>query len=117
MLIHLSNDKNYGFILRDILLDKLNAKRQKRQEKRSKMEMETQHVVTLPRKSRSSTSSFAFTTGATSNTLNGQTTVGVNRSASSSSMYKSKKKKGDKDSRRKLTKDDISLPSNFRLNS
>ncbi|XP_046824516.1 neural Wiskott-Aldrich syndrome protein-like [Vespa crabro] len=100
--------------LRDILLDKLNAKRQKRQEKRSKMEMETQQLVTLPRKSRSSTSSFAFTTGATSNTLNGQTTVGVNRSASSSSMYKSKKKKGDKDSRRKLTKDDISLPSNFR---
>ncbi|KAI4478562.1 PREDICTED: neural Wiskott-Aldrich syndrome protein-like [Polistes canadensis] len=100
--------------LRDILLDKLNAKRQRRQEKRSKMEMETQHVVTLPRKSRSSTSSFAFTTGATSNTLNGQTTVGVNRSASSSSMYKSKKKKSDKDSRRKLTKDDIGLPSNFR---
>lgn len=101
--------------LRNILLGKLNAKRQKRQEKRSKMEMETQHVVTLPRKSRSSTLSFAFTSGATSNTLNGaQTTVGVNRSASSSSMYKSKKKKGEKDSRRKLTKDDISLPSNFR---
>ncbi|XP_011057484.1 PREDICTED: neural Wiskott-Aldrich syndrome protein isoform X3 [Acromyrmex echinatior] len=65
--------------LRNILLGKLNAKRQRRQERKAK-EMQ----------------------------------VGVNRSASSSSMYKNKKKKSEQDLKRKLTKDDISLPSNFR---
>ncbi|KAG7189674.1 hypothetical protein KM043_017346 [Ampulex compressa] len=101
--------------LRNILLGKLNAKRQRRQERKSKMEIETQHGATLPWKNQSSSSPFTFSTGSTSNLLNGApTTVGVNRSASSSSMYKTKKKKGDQDSKRKLTKDDISLPSNFR---
>ncbi|XP_031826451.2 uncharacterized protein LOC116424326 [Nomia melanderi] len=100
--------------LRNILLDKLNAKRQKRQQRRSKMEIEGQHGATLPWRNQSSTSPVAFSTGSTSNLANGTpTTIGVNRSASSSSMYKTKKKKRDK-AKRKLTKDDIGPPSNFR---
>ncbi|XP_054012510.1 actin nucleation-promoting factor WASL [Hylaeus anthracinus] len=100
--------------LRNILLDKLNAKRQRRQQRRSKMEVESQHGATLPWRNQSNASSVAFSTGSTSNLLNGTpTTVGVNRSASSSSMYKSKKKKREK-AKRKLTKDDIGPPSNFR---
>lgn len=103
------------FIFRNILLDKLNAKRQKRQQRRSKMEIEGQHGATLPWRNQSSTSPVAFSTGSTSNLANGTpTTIGVNRSASSSSMYKTKKKKRDK-AKRKLTKDDIGPPSNFRL--
>lgn len=96
--------------LRNILLGKLNAKRQRRQERRAK---EVQPSSTLPWKNQSSVSSF--TSSSSSNLLNGaSTTVGVNRSASSSSMYKTKKKKSEQDLKRKLTKDDISLPSNFR---
>lgn len=79
------------------------------------MEIESQHGATLPWRNQSSTSPIAFSTGSTSNLLNGTpTTIGVNRSASSSSMYKTKKKKRDK-AKRKLTKDDIGPPSNFRL--
>ncbi|XP_043248538.1 neural Wiskott-Aldrich syndrome protein-like [Colletes gigas] len=100
--------------LRNILLGKLNAKRQRRQQKRTKVEIESQHGATLPWGNQSNTSPIAFSTGSTSNLLNGTpTTVGVNRSASSSSMYKTKKKKRDK-AKRKLTKDDIGPPSNFR---
>nr|XP_033331884.1 neural Wiskott-Aldrich syndrome protein-like [Megalopta genalis] len=100
--------------LRNILLDKLNAKRHKKQQRRSKMEIEVQHGGTLPWRNQSSTSPVAFTTGSTSNLANGTpTTIGVNRSTSTSSMYKPKKKKRDK-AKRRLTKDDIGPPSNFR---
>ncbi|XP_076286940.1 uncharacterized protein LOC143212235 [Lasioglossum baleicum] len=100
--------------LRNILLDKLNAKRHKRQQRRSKMEIEGQHGGTLLWRNQSSPSPVAFSTGSTSNLANGTpTTIGVNRSASSSSMYKPKKKKRDK-TKRRLTKDDIGPPSNFR---
>ncbi|XP_011137229.1 neural Wiskott-Aldrich syndrome protein [Harpegnathos saltator] len=98
--------------LRNILLGKLNAKRQRRQERRAK---EAQPSNTLPWKNQSSLLPFTITSGSSSNLLNGApNTVGVNRSASSSSMYKTKKKKNEQDLKRKLTKDDISLPSNFR---
>ncbi|XP_076241494.1 uncharacterized protein LOC143183699 [Calliopsis andreniformis] len=100
--------------LRNILLGKLNAKRQRRQQRRSKMETEGQHGATLPWRNQSNTSPIAFSTGSTSNLLNGTpATIGVNRSASSSSMYKPKKKKRDK-AKRKLKKEDIGPPSNFR---
>lgn len=100
--------------LRNILLGKLNTKRQRRQQRRSKVEGETQHGATLPWRNQSNTSPIAFNTGSTSNLLNGTpTAIGVNRSASSSSMYKSKKKKRDK-IKKKLTKDDIGPPSDFR---
>lgn len=69
---------------------------------------------TLPWKNQSGISTFTVTSGSSSNLSNGTPPVGVNRSASSSSMYKTKKKKGEQDLKRKLTKDDISLPSNFR---
>lgn len=71
---------------------------------------------TLPWKNQSSISPFTVTSGSSGNLSNGvpAATVGVNRSASSSSMYKTKKKKSELDLKRKLTKDDISLPSNFR---
>lgn len=93
----------------------MNAKRQKRQQRRSKVEGETQHGATLPWRNQSNASPVAFSTGSTSNLLNGTpTTIGVNRSASSSSMYKSKKKKREK-TKKRLTKDDIGPPSNFRL--
>lgn len=98
--------------LRNILLGKLNAKRQRRQERKAK---EMQASTTLPWKNQSSISSFTVTSGLSSNLSNGApATVGVNRSASSSSMYKTKKKKSEQDLKRKLTKDDIGLPSNFR---
>lgn len=100
--------------LRNILLDKLNAKRQRREQKRSKMDMETQHGATLPWRNQSNMSPLAYNTGSASNLSNGAlTTVGVNRSASSSSMYKTKKKQRE-NTKRKLTKDDIGHPSNFR---
>jgi len=94
---------------RNILLGKLNAKRQRRQERKAK---EMQVSNTLPWKNQSSMSPFTVTSGSSSNLSNGA--IGVNRSASSSSMYKTKKKKNEQDLKRKLTKDDISLPSNFR---
>ncbi|XP_024876801.1 neural Wiskott-Aldrich syndrome protein-like [Temnothorax curvispinosus] len=98
--------------LRNILLGKLNAKRQRRQERKAK---EMQASSTLPWKNQSKISSFSVTSGPSGNLSNGApATVGVNRSASSSSMYKTKKKKSEQDLKRKLTKDDISLPSNFR---
>ncbi|XP_039303453.1 neural Wiskott-Aldrich syndrome protein [Solenopsis invicta] len=99
--------------LRNILLGKLNAKRQRRQERKAK---EMQGSSTLPWKNQSSISPFTVTSGSSGNLSNGvpAATVGVNRSASSSSMYKTKKKKSELDLKRKLTKDDISLPSNFR---
>jgi len=66
-------------------------------------------------KNQSSISPFTVTSGSSGNLSNGAlATVGVNRSASSNSMYKNKKKKSEQDLKRKLTKDDISLPSNFR---
>ena len=100
--------------LRNILLGKLNAKRQRRQQRRSKIEGEGQHGATLPWRNQSNTSPAAFSTGSTSNLLNGTpATIDVNRSASSSSIYKTKKKKRDK-AKKKLTKDDIGPPSNFR---
>lgn len=98
------------FFCRNILLGKLNAKRQRRQERKAK---EAQPSGILPWKNQTSVSSFT-TSGSPGNLLNGAPTVGVNRSASSSSMYKTKKKKSEQDLKRKLTKDDISLPSNFR---
>ncbi|XP_011875442.1 PREDICTED: neural Wiskott-Aldrich syndrome protein [Vollenhovia emeryi] len=98
--------------LRNILLGKLNAKRQRRQERRAK---EMQGSNTMPWKNQNSLLPFTVTSGSSNNLSNGApNTVGVNRSASSSSMYKTKKKKNEQDLKRKLTKDDISLPSNFR---
>jgi len=99
----------YSIFYRNILLGKLNAKRQRKQEKKAK---ETQSSSTLPWKNQSISPFIA--SGLSSHHLsNGASiTVGVNRSASNSSMYK--KKRNEQDFKRKLSKDDISLPSNFR---
>lgn len=96
--------------LRNILLGKLNAKRQRKQERKAK---EMQGNITLPRKNQNSIPPFTVTSGSSGNLSNGAL-AGVNRSASSSSMYKNKKKRSEQDLKRKLTKDDIGLPSNFR---
>ncbi|KAL6254181.1 hypothetical protein P5V15_014804 [Pogonomyrmex californicus] len=97
--------------LRNILLEKLNAKRQRKQERRVK---EMQSSSTLPWKNQSSISPFTVTSGSSGNLSNGApATIGVNRSASSNSMYKTMYKRKE-DLKRKLTKDDIGLPSNFR---
>ncbi|KAL6440861.1 hypothetical protein ACFW04_003350 [Cataglyphis niger] len=96
--------------LRNILLGKLNAKRQRRQERKAK---EVEPSGTISWKNQTSVSAFTVTSGSPNNLSNGAP-VGVNRSASSSSMYKTKKKKNEQDLKRKLTKDDIGLPSNFR---
>lgn len=97
------------YFYRNILLGKLNAKRQRRQERKAK-EVEPSGISW---KNQTSVSAFTVTSGSPSNLSNGAP-VGVNRSASSSSMYKTKKKKNEQDLKRKLTKDDIGLPSNFR---
>ena len=104
------------FCVRNALLGKLNANRQRRQERNSRMEADSQsRVVTLPRKSPSSSSTFGFTSASNVNTLNGSpSSIGVNRSVSSSSMYKTKKKDRKKDGKRKLTTADIGQPSNFK---
>lgn len=98
------------YFYRNILLSKLNAKRQRRQERKAK---EVEPSGTISWKNQTSVSAFTVTSGSPSNLSNGAP-VGVNRSASSSSMYKTKKKKNEQDLKRKLTKDDIGLPSNFR---
>lgn len=109
----ISDEENVLFCCRNILLGKLHAKRQRRQERRAK--------ETLPSstwKNQSSLLPFTVTSGSPSNLPNGTPggLGGVNRSASSSSMYEKKpqKKKSEQDLKRKLTKDDIGLPSNFR---
>lgn len=102
------------YFYRNILLGKLNAKRQRRQERKAK---EVDPSGTLSWKNQTSVSAFTITSGSPGNLSNGAPAVGVNRSASSSSMYKTKKKKNEQDLKRKLTKDDISLPSNFRYSS
>lgn len=102
------------YFYRNILLGKLNAKRQRRQERKAK---EADPSGTLSWKNQTSVSPFTVTSGSPGNLSNGAPTVGVNRSASSSSMYKKNKKKNEQDLKRKLTKDDISLPSNFRYSS
>lgn len=81
------------------------------------METESQNrVVTLPRKSPSSSTTFGFTSATNINMLNGSPSgIGVNRSVSSSSMYKTKKKDSKKDGKRKLTTADIGQPSDFRF--
>ncbi|XP_015592177.1 neural Wiskott-Aldrich syndrome protein [Cephus cinctus] len=109
-------DETDALILRSVVLEKLNTKRQRRQERRSRMEVDSQHGVTLPRMSQSNTSTFGFSQVSTStNLLNGSpSATGVNRSISSSSMYKTKKTKWKKDTKRRLTAADISSPSNFR---
>ncbi|XP_043285903.1 neural Wiskott-Aldrich syndrome protein-like [Venturia canescens] len=109
-------DETEAIILRNALLAKLNTNRQRRQERSSRMETESQNrVVTLPRKSPSSSSTFGFTSATNINMLNGSPSgIGVNRSVSSSSMYKTKKKDSKKDGKRKLTTADIGLPSDFR---
>lgn len=97
---------------RNILLGKLHAKRQRKQERKAK---EGQVSGTFSWKNQSAASPLTITSSSSTNLSNGApTTVGVNRSASSSSMYKTKKKKNEQDLKRKLTKDDIGLPSNFR---
>lgn len=98
--------------LRNILLGKLHAKRQRKQERKAK---EGQLSGPFSWKNQSAASPRNITSSSSANLSNGApTTVGVNRSASSSSMYKTKKKKNEQDLKRKLTKDDIGLPSNFR---
>lgn len=108
---YICSKENLLSCYRNILLSKLNAKRQRRQERRAR---ETQSNSTLPRTYQSNLSPFTITSGPSSNLENGAPTVDVHRSASSSSMYNQKKKKNEQDLKRKLTKDDISLPSNFR---
>ncbi|XP_012267587.2 neural Wiskott-Aldrich syndrome protein-like [Athalia rosae] len=104
-----------AIILRSIILEKLNAKRQRRQERKSRTSSDSHHSLTLPKKSHSNTSALGFNTGSSTNISNGSpSSVTVNRSVSSSSMYKTKKNKQDKDPKRRLTKADIGSPSDFR---
>ena len=60
-------------------------------------------------------SPMGFMSPSTGNLLNGSpSTIGVNRSVSSSSMFERKKKHREKETKRKLRKEDIGLPHNFR---
>ncbi|XP_046409601.1 neural Wiskott-Aldrich syndrome protein-like [Neodiprion fabricii] len=104
-----------AIILRSIILEKLNAKRQRRQERKSRINADSHHSLTLPKKSHSNTSAVGFSTGSSTDISNGSSSsTTVNRSVSSSSMYKAKNHKQDKDPKRRLTKADIGSPSNFR---
>ncbi|XP_015126138.1 neural Wiskott-Aldrich syndrome protein [Diachasma alloeum] len=102
-------------IMRSVLLERLNANKQRRQDRKARLDAEAQQrVVTLPRRSPNSTPDFTgFSTNTGANTLNGSpSSLGVNGSLGSS-MYK-KKNRREKDPKRKLTTADIGLPSDFR---
>ncbi|XP_011497860.1 PREDICTED: neural Wiskott-Aldrich syndrome protein [Ceratosolen solmsi marchali] len=106
-----------AIVLRNILNEKLSAKTRRRNERHSKMEMESQRGVTLPRKNQSiSTPSLGLTSNAPDNFSNGSPVpVSVNRSMSNISMSnKTKKKKRNQEAKKKLTTNDISLPFDFR---
>ncbi|XP_058798236.1 actin nucleation-promoting factor WASL-like isoform X2 [Phymastichus coffea] len=105
-----------AIVLRNILIEKLNAKARRRNERHSKMEIDNQRGLTLPNKNQSiSTPSLGFTPNAPDNYSNGSPmTINVNRSMSNISMSKSKKKKRNQEAKKKLTANDIGLPFNFR---
>lgn len=103
------------FFFRSILTEKLNAKARRRNERHSKMELENQRGVTLPRKNQSiSTPSLGLVPNTADNYSNGTPiSISVNRSMSNISMNKTKKKKKNQESKKKLTTNDIGLPFNF----
>ncbi|XP_001608170.1 neural Wiskott-Aldrich syndrome protein [Nasonia vitripennis] len=107
-----------AIVLRNILIEKLNAKARRRNERHSKMEMENQRGMMLPRKNQSiSTPSLGLTHNPPDNFSNGTpVAINVNRSMSNISMSKSKKKKRshEKEAKKKLTTNDIGLPFDFR---
>lgn len=94
---------------RSIIYERLNANKERRQEKKTKLNVESQQRVTLPRRNPSSAqnhSSSMLNRMPSSGGINGGYT-------GSSTMYK-KKNKRDRDQKRKLTAADIGQPSNFR---
>ncbi|CAG5081056.1 Similar to Wasl: Neural Wiskott-Aldrich syndrome protein (Rattus norvegicus) [Cotesia congregata] len=101
-------------IMRNIILERLNSNKQRRQERKTRIETDTQQkVVTLPRRSPNSSTNF-FSSTTSVNMMNGSSSsVSVNGGLSGSAMYLRKKKR-KKDHKRKLTVADISQPSNFR---
>lgn len=98
------------------MIEKLNAKARRRNERHSKMEIENQRGVTLPRKNQSiSTPSLGLTLNAPDNFSNGTPmSINVNRSMSNISMSNTKKKKKSQEAKKKLTTNDIGLPFDFR---
>ncbi|XP_057335244.1 actin nucleation-promoting factor WASL-like [Microplitis mediator] len=101
-------------IMRNIILERLNSNKQRRQERKAKIEVDTQQkIVTLPRRSPNNTQNF-FSSNTSVNMINGSpSSVGINGGLSGSAMYLRKNKR-EKDHKRKLTVADISQPSNFR---
>lgn len=97
-----------------IISERLSSNRQRRQERKSKIESEVQkRVTTLPRRNLNNTSDY-FSSSANSNMINGSpSTLTTNGVLSNISIYKRATKR-EKDPKRKLTTADIGLPSNFR---
>lgn len=95
-------------------MERLNSNKQRRQERKAKIEVDTQQkIVTLPRRSPNNTQNF-FSSNTSVNTINGSpSSVSINGGLSGSAMYLRKNKR-EKDHKRKLTVADISQPSNFR---
>ncbi|XP_034947337.1 neural Wiskott-Aldrich syndrome protein-like [Chelonus insularis] len=103
-----------AMIMRNVIIERLNSNKQRRQERKAKMEAEAQQrVVTLPRRSPSNTPNF-FSSNTSVNIINGtSSSVGINGGISGGTIYL-KKHKREKDPKRKLTTADIGQPSNFR---
>ncbi|XP_033211048.1 neural Wiskott-Aldrich syndrome protein-like isoform X2 [Belonocnema kinseyi] len=106
MAFNFASDFDANF-LRNSLVGILEAKRQKKQKRASRT---TDNMGNTKREF-----PIGLTSPSTGNLLNGsRSSVGVNRSVSSSSVFEIKKKHREKDMKRKLRKEDIGLPHNFR---
>ncbi|KAJ8682296.1 hypothetical protein QAD02_018088 [Eretmocerus hayati] len=104
-----------AIVLRSILVEKLNARARRRNDRHSKMEMDNQRGVTLPRKNQSiSTPSLGLPNASDSFPNGSSMSISVNRSMSNISMTKIKKKKRKQEAKKKLTTNDIGLPFDFR---
>ncbi|KAK0074247.1 hypothetical protein PV325_008597 [Microctonus aethiopoides] len=103
-----------AMIMRSIISERLSSNRQRRQERKSKIESEAQkRVTTLPRRNLNNTSDY-FSSSANVNMINGSpSTLTTNGVLPNISIYKRATKR-EKDPKRKLTTADIGLPSNFR---
>ncbi|XP_014213768.1 neural Wiskott-Aldrich syndrome protein [Copidosoma floridanum] len=105
-----------AFVLRNILLEKLNNTARRRNEKLSRMEMGNQRGLGDQIKNQSiSTPSLGLTPNMPNNLSNGSPlSMNVNRSLTNISIGKNKKKKKSHDEKKKLTTNDIGLPFDFR---
>ena len=110
---HLITIRYFAAILNKIVLSRnalvgiLEAKRLKKQKRASRT---TETMGNIKKESPK-----GITSPSTGNFLNGSpSSIGVNRSVSSSSMFERNKKHREKETKRKLRKEDIGLPHNFR---